>query len=115
MIFARRHTVSEELPFHGVACKREGCVEVLARFRIFCCEIQFAERRMVERIAGETIAVGDRPNCFDPASWGKLEFSLARAGRPVCVYNLGFNAAILFRLVEIETPASLRTPAWPPG
>ena len=64
----RTHALIEELSLHGIARESERRSEVLARDVIAAAaEFEFAERRMVERVGGEAIAVDDGANLFEPA------------------------------------------------
>lgn len=66
--FARVHALLEGSPLHGVARQRERCSEVLARgLAPSAAKLKLTERRVVERIGGDAIAVGDRMDLFEPA------------------------------------------------
>src|SRR5262249_51058046 len=65
---ARAHAPLEEPSLHGVTRERERGSEVRARnFVPPAAQLELAERREVERIGGEAIAVGDRADRFEPA------------------------------------------------
>src|SRR5262245_44892061 len=66
--FTRIDALLEKAPLHGVSRQVERLVEVLARdLGSSAVKFELAERRMIERIGGKAIAVGDSMNLFEAA------------------------------------------------
>src|SRR5262249_59791538 len=64
--FTATDALLDEAPLHGVARQVERLVEMLARdLGSPAVKFELAERRMIERIGGKAIAVGDRMNLFE--------------------------------------------------
>src|ERR1051325_173072 len=71
---ARLHALLEKVPLHGVARQGERGGEVRAgRAALPAPQLQLAERRVVERIAGEAVTVGDRRDRREPALGARSE------------------------------------------
>src|SRR5207253_8850067 len=65
---ARLHALLEKLPLHAVARQGERRPEVPARrLAPAPAQLQLTERRMVERIGVEPLAIGDRGDLLEPA------------------------------------------------
>src|SRR5207249_3332268 len=63
----------EETPFHRVAGQSERFVEVLERgFVPSTPKLELTEGRRIKRICGETIAVANRADLFEPASLASI-------------------------------------------
>src|SRR5262249_6154638 len=66
--FTRTDALLDEAALHGVARQVERLVEMLARdLGSPAVKFELAERRMIERIGGKAIAVGDSMNLFEAA------------------------------------------------